>query len=71
MRAKKESPFPDKFDSLSRHGAKLLSHYIADHWAARGFSNVVVWGVAIPDSTAYGIKSNLVNGLPPGRKRGL
>ncbi len=60
------NPFPDKFDALSYYGAKMIANHITNYWAARGFHNVVAMRFSISDTASYGVKSNLVNGLPPG-----
>lgn len=63
-------PFPDKFDALSKNGASLLAAAIMDFWVRKGFGNVraerfQVW----EGGKDWGVRSNLVGGLPPARVR--
>lgn len=57
-------PKLDCDDLLSKHGSRLLAAAIAEHWLARGHL-VFAEGYSIPETTAWGVRSNLVNGLPP------
>lgn len=51
-------------DLLSKRGAKLLAEAIMNFWAGRGHL-VVAEAFALPAVGAWGVRSNLVNGLPP------
>lgn len=61
-------PFPDKFDALSKHGASLLVDAIQSYWRARGFW-VQAERFAIEGTASWGVRSNLVAGLPRGAGR--
>lgn len=54
-------------DLNSGHGANLVRNVIRAFWHGRGFLSVQVdaypLGPALPGK--YGVRSNLVNGLPP------
>jgi hypothetical protein len=54
----------DSDDLLSRKGSRLLAEAISAHWSGRGH---LVFAESYPlgDSGAFGVRSNLVNGLPP------
>lgn len=58
-----KSPFPPKTDFFSKYGAGLLADHINAYWASptKGVKaeRHLLWG------TTWGVKSNLVNGLPP------
>lgn len=66
--AKQESPFPPKTDFLEKHGAGLLVEHILAYWQKRGFLAVRVERYQL-ESGAWGVRSNLVGGLPPHRRR--
>jgi hypothetical protein len=51
-------------DLLSKRGARLLAEVISNYWLNRGHL-VFAEGFAIPETTAWGVRSNLVNGFPP------
>lgn len=60
-------PEPIKIDSddlLSKRGSRILAEAIVKYWADRGF-HVVAEGYPLPDSVTWGVRSNLINGLPP------
>lgn len=59
----------DEVDYFTRTSARKLAHQIENYWHARGHKHVRVQAVRLEgfDSLMYGIKSNLVNGLPPRR----
>ena len=61
--------FPPKFDPLSKHGAGILCDAVMDFWAKQGFGNVRAERFPVPDTASWGVKSNLVGGLPPPRAR--
>ena len=61
--------FPPDFDALSAHGATLLAVHVRKWWAARGYA-VRTWRVQI-NETSWGVRSSLVDGLPPVRRVGL
>lgn len=54
----------DSDDLLSRKGSRLLAEAISVYWSGRGY---LVFAESYPlgDSGAFGVRSNLVNGLPP------
>jgi hypothetical protein len=59
---------PDKIkldcdDLLSKRGATLLAEAIMAHWKGRGYL-VFAEGYALAPGS-WGVRSNLVNGLPP------
>lgn len=54
--------FPAKFDALSKHGASILCEAIATFWTRRGFS-VHAERFELREG-AWGVRSNLVAGLP-------
>ena len=61
--------FPAKYDGLSKYGAGLLCDAIHAHWIARGFGNVVAERFLMPGTGAsWGVRSNLVQGLPPAKR---
>lgn len=51
-------------DLLSMRGSRLLAAAVVEYWLSRGHL-VFAEGYPIPDTTAWGVRSNLVNGLPP------
>ena len=58
----------EQIDNLSAPGAQRLSEMIRSFWSAAGFVNVetqIVHSGGSPESPAYGVRSNLRNGLPP------
>lgn len=56
-------------DNYTAKGAERLKATILDYWAARGYLNVRVEKYEVWDG-AWGLRSNLVGGLPPaGRAR--
>ena len=59
--------FPAKMDALSRHGAGLLCEAIANFWLRRGYF-VTAERFEVHEG-AWGVRSNLVAGLPSVGKR--
>jgi hypothetical protein len=57
--------FPPKTDFFSKHGAHMLADCIMAYWAKRGFPKVTAEPYALRGLGAWGVCSNLVNGLPP------
>jgi hypothetical protein len=55
-------PFPDKFDALSKQGAALLADCIQAFWTRRGYFVTAERFELRPG--AWGVRSNLVGGLP-------
>lgn len=53
----------DVTDLYSRKGARLLAEKIANHWLARGHI-VLVEAFQIPETIYWGVRSNLIDGLP-------
>jgi hypothetical protein len=61
---------------LDNAGAHLLAERIKEYWRVRGYLNVTTWVVtpknlgleegADPRVSTFGVRSNLVGGLPPG-----
>lgn len=69
-------PFEHRHDFSTRLAAQCLADMIASYWRQNGHPEVVTWiestgsmaGSRGPRHHAvWGVKSNLVNGLPPGR----
>lgn len=57
-------------DTYSARGADRLKATIVNYWLAQGYTSVRVERYQVWEGT-WGIRSNLVNGLPPeGRARG-
>lgn len=55
----------DKDDHYTKAGAKALAERIEQFWHARGYRSVIVQPHQIPGFiTHYGIRSNLIAGLP-------
>jgi hypothetical protein len=58
----------EQIDNCSGPGAQRLSEMIRAFWSSAGFVNVetqIVHSGGSPESPAYGVRSNLRNGLPP------
>lgn len=53
-----------KHDYLEARGANVLAGVIRDYWRAVGATGVKVWVMPEGASDNYGVRSNLVNGLP-------
>jgi hypothetical protein len=53
----------DVTDLYSRKGARLLAEVIAEYWLTRGHI-VFVESYQVADTQSWGVRSNLVNGLP-------
>lgn len=51
-------------DNYTAKGAERLRNTILDYWAARGYLNVRVEKYEVWDGV-WGLRSNLVGGLPP------
>jgi hypothetical protein len=51
-------------DLLSKQGSRVLAEAIVGHWRDRGYL-VFAEGYALDGCKAFGVRSNLVNGLPP------
>jgi hypothetical protein len=51
-------------DLLSKRGAKLLAEAIMNYWSSRGHL-VVAESYPLNAVGSWGVRSNLVNGLPP------
>ena len=51
-------------DNYTAKGAERLRNTILDYWATRGYLNVRVEKYEVWDGV-WGLRSNLVNGLPP------
>lgn len=59
----KSKPVPiDCADLFSKRGARLLAEVIMKYWKNRGYH---VFAEGYPMSGNWGVRSNLVNGLPP------
>lgn len=50
-------------DLCSKRGATLLAEAIMNHWSMRGHLVIAEAFLLFPGS--WGVRSNLVNGLPP------
>jgi len=57
-------------DLYSRKGARLLAEVIANHWHKRGYI-VFVESFPLPGFDLWGVRSNLVNGLPRKARQAL
>jgi hypothetical protein len=66
--SKEQSPFPPKTDFYTKFGAGLLADHITSVWVKRGHGNVVAERYLM-GSGNWGIRSNLVDGLPPAKVR--
>jgi hypothetical protein len=55
-------PMPNYY---TRHGAALLAQEIISAWIRLGHRNVTAEPFRISDGLGWGVRSNLVNGLPP------
>lgn len=60
--AKHDTP---KLDFYTKNGAGVLAAVITNYWKRRGYPDVRVDRYQIPHTTAYGVRSNIVNGFPP------
>lgn len=65
MSSELNTPFPlaPRIDASSRYGACVLAAHIVAVWRARGFRHVTAERYQVTE-TAWGVRSNLVNGLP-------
>lgn len=54
----------DSVDLMSFYGAGVLAGTVERYWHERGHANVIVERVEIFEGT-WGVRSNLVAGLPP------
>lgn len=69
MPPSKSTEPPDLPDYSTKAGAKLLLTAIRNYWAYRGY-DVSLEIVEVPGAPRnFGIKSNLVNGLPRARRK--
>lgn len=61
---------PDLIDYSTKAGAEQLATRIQRYWHERGHRTVVVETFVVPGTKnrCYGVRSNLVNGLPPARR---
>lgn len=59
--------FPDRFNPSSSYGASLLCQCITEFWARRGYK-VTVHRFQLYEDGPWGIRSNLVDGLPVARR---
>ena len=57
------SPFPPQTDFYTKHGAGLLADFLTEYWHARGYRLVRFDRFQLYPG-AWGVRSNLVNGLP-------
>lgn len=60
---------PKGEDFSTSFGAGVLAGYIESFWRGRGYSAVKVERYEVGDG-AWGVRSNLYNGLPP-RRQGI
>jgi hypothetical protein len=51
-------------DLFSKRGSRLLAEAIVEYWRRRGYL-VHAEGYLLNDSGSFGVRSNLVAGLPP------
>ena len=59
---------PRGLDLFSKRGAYVLAKFIESHWAARGHTVVCERYDIFGDESAFGVRSDLVNGLPAPKK---
>ncbi len=57
-------------DHLVYENSRKLAHRLTDYWAKLGYNDVIATtAIAVnsrnPNQVAYGVRSNLINGLPP------
>lgn len=53
-------------DLLTRDGARAIAAVINAYWSERGHSTVRAEHYELPGfGKSYGVRSNLINGLPP------
>lgn len=52
-------------DAFSIAGAGKLAETIVRFWAEHGYRTVRAWPYRIEDGSNWGVRSNLVAGLPP------
>jgi hypothetical protein len=70
MPSSKKKPTPkaeriDCDDLLSKHGSGLLADAINAYWHDRGYRTVKAERYLMVGTKAWGVRSNLVAGLPP------
>jgi hypothetical protein len=56
---------PRGTDFLEKYPAYQMAAFIQDFWHSRGHTNVVVERYELDIPGVYGVRSNLVGGLPP------
>lgn len=67
MSSKIKSPFPPATDFLTRHGADLIATHLVAYWRARGFQGLRATPYEVTPGT-WGVRSNMVGGIPPSLK---
>lgn len=60
---------PSTTDYYTKHGAGTLADMVNAYWAKRGVSHVLAERYPMGSTGAWGVRSNLVGGLPPPQKR--
>jgi hypothetical protein len=58
----------DAADLLNKHGAGVIVDAITAYWVGRGFDTIDVVREEIPGGGGWQVRSNMVNGFPPGAK---
>lgn len=75
MTNRKKNPTPlldGVTDFLTRNGADALVKHLTDYWTSRGYRSIRVERYELPGTVggSYGVRSNMVGGIPPGGKAG-
>ena len=55
--------FPSNMDASTKFGALMLAQCIVDYWRQRGYF-VKAERYQVPGSEVWGVRSNLLNGIP-------
>jgi hypothetical protein len=57
-------------DLTTRSGADALCRHLTDYWVKRGYAKVRVERYELPGTVggSYGVRSNMVGGVPPGAR---
>jgi hypothetical protein len=56
-------------DAFSKDGADIIALSIMTHWRSKGVDHVKAWAYMLPTGD-WGVRSNLVGGMPPRIKKG-
>lgn len=56
-------------DFLTRNGADALVKHLTDYWTSRGYRGIRVERFELPGvGSNWGVRSNMVGGVPPGAR---